>query len=333
MYNDNYNTRNTDFREKLRSFLEPTSTRIILVVLFVAVFLVLPIALGVYNSRFSASIKLTVAPSDAKVRIGDKIARPGDTIRLEPGDYMVIITRTGFFSYAEQIDLNEGDKKTIFTALESSDESTANWYLEHPEDDSIATGIVSEQVDQGAEAYVKKYPITSVLPIYEDYYRIDYGFCTATNDEFCIFITSLAGARSTAANRLMGLSGYDPAEYHIEYQQYVNPFASVEVFPNGSGVAISELAGARAVLENMILPYNAEGYNFTVESVEIVNEKNPSYAIGKITHHISDGSINIYKVILQLQEEGWKIVAAPRLIYSYLDYPNLPREAIFRANH
>lgn len=333
MYNENYNTRNTEFRERLRAFLEPTSTRIILVIIFVILFLILPIALGVYNSRFSASVKLTVAPSDAKIRIGESTARPGDTVRLEPGDYTVIITRTGFFSYAEQISLENGDEKLVLAALESSAESTANWYYEHPEDDSIATGVISEQVTQSAEEYTKKYPITSILPIFEDFYRIDYGLCQATDDEFCIFITALAGARSTAANRLMGLSGYDPAEYHIEYQQYVNPFGSVLASPNGGGVSISDLTGARAVLESLISPYNAEGYNFTVESIEVANEKYPSYVIGKIIHHISDGSINTYKVILQFQEEGWKIVAAPRLVYSYLDYPNLPREVVFRANH
>jgi hypothetical protein len=333
MYDSSYNTRNTEFREKLRAFLEPTSTRIVLVVILVILFLVLPIALGVYNSRFSASVKLIVAPSDAKIKIGEKVARPGDTVRLEPGDYTVIITRTGFFSYAEEVTLAEGDEKAVFTALESSDESTANWYLEHPEDDSIAAGVVSEKVNQESEEYVKKYPIASALPIFEDFYRIDYGLCKATDDEFCIFITALAGARSTAANRLMGLSGYDPAEYHIEYQQYVNPFGSVSASPNGSGVSISDLTGARAVLESLISPYNAEGYSFTVESVDTANEKYPSYAIGKVIHHISDGSINTYKVILQLQEGGWKIVAAPRLVYSYLDYPNLPREVIFRANH
>ena len=173
MYDSSYNTRNTEFREKLRAFLEPTSTRIVLVVIFVILFLVLPIALGVYNSRFSASVKLTVAPSDAKIRIGEKVARPGDTVRLEPGDYTLIITRTGFFSYAEEITLTDGDEKTVLTALESSDESTANWYLEHPEDDSIAAGVISEKVNQESEEYVKKYPITSALPIFEDFYRID----------------------------------------------------------------------------------------------------------------------------------------------------------------
>lgn len=333
MYDSSYNTRNTEFREKLRAFLEPTSTRIVLVVILVILFLVLPIALGVYNSRFSASVKLTVAPSDAKIKIGEEVARPGDTVRLEPGDYTVVIMRTGFFSYAEEVTLADGDERVVFTALESSDESTANWYLEHSEDSSLASGVVSEQVAKSAEEYKKKYPIVALLPIFEDFYRIDYGDCQTTDNEFCITISALAGARSTAANRLMGLSGYDPAEYRIEYSQYVNPFGSVSASSNGGGVSIQDLKGAREVLEGLISPYNAKGYSFTVESVDVANEEYPSYAIGKIIHHIADGSINTYKVILQLQEDGWRIVASPRLVYSYLDYPNLPREVIFKANH
>ena len=65
----------------------------------------------------------------------------------------------------------------------------------------------------------------------------------------------------------------------------------------------------------------------------MADEDYSSYAIGKIIHHISDGSINTYKVILQQRSDGWAIVAAPRLLYSYLDYPNLPRDVVFKANH
>lgn len=333
MYNENYNKRNTEFREKLRVFLEPTSTRVILIILFLMIFFGLPIMLGIHNAKFSASIKLTIAPSDAKVLIGEKVARPGGTVRVEPGDYTVIVKREGFFSYAEEVSLSDGDEVAIFTALEPSEEYTADWYLENEKDSAIASGIVSEQVMKEAEEYAKKYPITSVLPIIEDFYRIDYGECRESSDEFCIFITALAGARSTAANRLMGLSGYDPAKYHIEYQQYVNPFASVGVSASGNGVEITDLIGARSVLEGLIASYNARGYSFSVEGVEMADEDYSSYAIGKIIHHISDGSINTYKVILQQRSDGWAIVAAPRLLYSYLDYPNLPRDVVFKANH
>ena len=50
-------------------------------------------------------------------------------------------------------------------------------------------------------------------------------------------------------------------------------------------------------------------------------------------HHLSDDGLNTYKVILQLRDDGWAMVASPKLVYSYLDYPNLPRDVIFRANH
>lgn len=330
MYN---NERSASFNEKLRAFLEPTSTRIIIVIMLAVVFLALPIFLGIYNARFSAEIRLTVAPSDAKVMIGDKTAHPGDTVRVEPGKYTIVVKRMGFFSYAEEVDLAEGDKMTVLTALESSDESTANWYEEHPEDEEIASGIASAEYIEGAEEFAKKYAISAVLPIFEDFYRIDYGECHETAEEFCIYITSLAGARTTASNRLMGLSGYDAAEYRIEYLQYFNPFIATAVAPNAVGEDISDLAGAWTVLNGLIAPFNANGYSFSVLSVEQVDEEYPGYAIGKIVHNLSDGGKNTYKVILQLQENGWVIVAMPKLVYSYLDYPNLPKEVIYEANH
>lgn len=335
MYNDSYNVQNARFQEKLRAFLEPVGVRIALVAILVVVFLILPIALGIHNAKYSATIHLTVAPLDARVLIDDRVVHPGDSVRVEPGEYTVVVKMAGFFSYAERVTLNDGDETTVLTALESSDESTADWYLEHPEDDSIASSIVSKQVEENAEEYLKEYPIVAELPIIEDFYRIDYGYCNETDDEFCILITSLGGARTTAANRLMGISGYDAAKYRIEYMQYVNPFRNVGVATNGEGRSIQDvdLSGARAVLDNLIAPFNADGYSFTVEGVEIADEANPSYALGRIVHHLADGSNNTYKVILQLRNDGWVMVAMPKLVYSYLDYPSLPKDVIFRANH
>ncbi len=335
MYNESNNTRNIEFQERLRGFLEPTSTRVILVVAFILIFLVLPISLGIYNSKFSAKIVLDIAPSDSKILVGDKVARPGDTVRVEPGNYMVIVTRDGFFSYAEEVNLENGDSKMILAALDSSDESTADWYLNHPEDDSIASGAASAKYFEESEEYVREYPIVDVLPIIEDFYRIDYGFCQQTDGDFCIIITALAGARSRAANRLMGLSGYDAAQYKIEYQQFSDPFKGVSSVPNKSGVTVydEDLPGAKAVLDAIIQPLNSRGFNMTNEGALKVEMENSSYAIGRINHHLSDGGVNTYKVILQLREDGWAIVAVPKLVYSYQDYPNLPRDVIYRANH
>lgn len=45
-----------------------------------------------------------------------------------------------------------------------------------------------------------------------------------------------------------------------------------------------------------------------------------------------DLATDTYRIILYKDSDQWQIVAKPNLIFSYLDYPDIPREIIFSAN-
>ncbi len=71
--------------------------------------------------------------------------------------------------------------------------------------------------DEAVEAYLEEHPIIINLPIVEKDYRIDYGDCMQTVDEFCIIISSKSDeARRRAETELMGLDGYSSGDT-IEY--------------------------------------------------------------------------------------------------------------------
>ncbi len=46
-----------------------------------------------------------------------------------------------------------------------------------------------------------------------------------------------------------------------------------------------------------------------------------------------DSAKDTYRVILHNQDGQWQIVAEPKLIFAYTDYPDIPREIIFSANN
>lgn len=45
-----------------------------------------------------------------------------------------------------------------------------------------------------------------------------------------------------------------------------------------------------------------------------------------------DLATDTYRIILHQDSNQWQIVAKPSLIFSYTDYPDIPREIIFSAN-
>ncbi len=77
------------------------------------------------------------------------------------------------------------------------------------------------EFDEDANEYWEKYPIISYLPIIENTYRIDYGECETSEDEFCIMISAnTQAARERALRDLYNAESNFSGKYKIEYFEY-----------------------------------------------------------------------------------------------------------------
>ena len=124
------------------------SNRIKLIIAGIVIFVIAVIAIliaWIINIPKTATIEVIVAPSDAKILIGEKRYKNG-THKIEPGDYSIAVTRDDFSPYASEFSIEEGETKKLLVCLNEIDGNT--WYDEHKEDDDIcrkAAELASEE--------------------------------------------------------------------------------------------------------------------------------------------------------------------------------------------
>ena len=198
------------------------SNRIKLIIAGVVIFVIAVIAIliaWIINIPKTATIEVIVAPSDAKILIGEKRYKNG-THKIEPGNYSIAVTRDDFSPYASEFSIEEGETKKLLVCLNEIDGNT--WYDEHKEDDDICR----KAAELASEEYKKEKQTADVYSV-TPYNSYDDGFnIVAFEDEekgtiIKITLLSCKEARREALkpNALDWLKRHnvDPEQYTIEY--------------------------------------------------------------------------------------------------------------------
>jgi hypothetical protein len=198
------------------------SNRIKLIIAGVVIFVIAVIAIliaWIINIPKTATIEVIVAPSDAKILIGEKRYKNG-THKIEPGDYSIAVTRDDFSPYASEFSIKEGETKKLLVCLNEIDGNT--WYDEHKEDDDICR----RAAELASEEYKKEKQTADIYSV-TPYNSYDDGFnIVAYEDEekgtiVKITLLSCKEARREALkpNALEWLKKHnvDPEQYTIEY--------------------------------------------------------------------------------------------------------------------
>ena len=198
------------------------SNRIKLIIAGAVIFVIAVIAIliaWIINIPKTATIEVIVAPSDAKILIGEKRYKNG-THKIEPGDYSIAVTRDDFSPYASEFSIEEGETKKLLVCLNEIDGNT--WYDEHKEDDDICR----KAAELASEEYKKEKQTADVYSV-TPYNSYDDGFnIVAFEDEekgtiIKITLLSCKEARREALkpNALEWLKKHnvDPEQYTIEY--------------------------------------------------------------------------------------------------------------------
>lgn len=198
------------------------SNRIKLIIAGIVIFVIAVIAIliaWIINIPKTATIEVIVAPSDAKILIGEKRYKNG-THKIEPGDYSIAVTRDDFSPYASEFSIKEGETKKLLVCLNEIDGNT--WYDEHKEDNDICR----KAAELASEEYKKEKQTADIYSV-TPYNSYDDGFnIVAYEDEekgtiVKITLLSCKEARREALkpNALEWLKKHnvDPEQYTIEY--------------------------------------------------------------------------------------------------------------------
>lgn len=194
---------------------------IILIVLFVAI---IGIFVGrvIYLNINNATLKVLVAPEDAKVLIGGKRYRNGEH-HVKPGNYDIKITREGFEEYTGQLSIEEKGYGEVYFCMNNTD--GVDWYSNNEKYAHLCDVVNEHQYDkETAEKFSDK--IFSVTPFhsYEKGFNIDSKLDDETK-KITVTIEPLScryeRAKALEKNALEWLekAGVDTNDYEIVYYE------------------------------------------------------------------------------------------------------------------
>lgn len=194
---------------------------IILIVLFVIIIGIF-VGRAIYLNINNATLKVLVAPEDAKVLIGGKRYRNGEH-HVKPGNYDVKITREGFEEYTGQLSIEEKGYGEVYFCMNNTD--GVDWYSNNEKYAHLCDAVNEHQYDkETAEKFSDK--IFSVTPFhsYEKGFNIDAKLDEETK-KITVTIEPLScryeRAKALEKNALEWLekAGIDIDDYEIVYYE------------------------------------------------------------------------------------------------------------------
>ena len=194
---------------------------IILIVLFVIIIGIF-VGRAIYLNINNATLKVLVAPEDAKVLIGGKRYRNGEH-HVKPGNYDVKITREGFEEYTSQLGIEEKGYGEVYFCMNNTD--GVDWYSNDEKYAHLCDVVNEHQYDkETAEKFSDK--IFGVTPFhsYEKGFNIDAKLDDETK-KITVTIEPLScryeRAKALEKNALEWLekAGIDINDYEIVYYE------------------------------------------------------------------------------------------------------------------
>ncbi len=173
----------------------------------------------------SDKVKVTIQaiPNDATILINNKQYGIGDVYIL-PGNYSVSVKKDGFQDYSQSLTFTK-PTGNIDVALAPQSDAAKAWASQHSSDYSAYEGRAGTQAVTSGQSFLDKNPIVNHLP-YENYlFTIGYFINPSDKSGNSIIITidAAEGYRQSAINKIKEW-GYQPSEFNITFNNYVDPF-------------------------------------------------------------------------------------------------------------
>lgn len=172
----------------------------------------------VQQSTYTATVNIEATPLSSSVTIdGHHVSQGVNKVR--PGIIVVTVSLTGFGDFSTKVKIAANETKYVGAILQSNTSDTANWYEQHPEDQTMAERIASKQFDATSQKQIKAEPFLKELPFtaagFE--FKIDYGAPPANSDKSTIYIQSDTQTGRDDALIWIRSHGYDPTKMNIVY--------------------------------------------------------------------------------------------------------------------
>ncbi len=183
-------------------------------------------SIATYVTRVGKTgVTITAVPADATITVNGNKVKNG-THWLTPGTYKVTATKDGFIARTKSVAVtNEKNQNVVTMSLSPQSDTAKRWADAHDNEYKKNEEYGAIEARANGEYFVRKNPVTNVLPYTDPYYEIAYK---RVGDDVRITIaTSSPRYRYLAVQKFRDL-GFNPTDFRIIFQDFKNP---LEVTP------------------------------------------------------------------------------------------------------
>lgn len=194
---------------------------LLFLLIFTCVGLSIVYALIVLDRNDGLKLVINTLPEDANITINDKPGKRGSN-PLPPGRYTIRVSKDGFSSNTEIIELKTEQKKLNISLTPTSAEAK-EWAKKNNEKYMEFEKISGYELQKEGEELANNNPIVKFLPFRMPDYDIEYRM--SEDDKVIVDVyAGNSGFRNIAINTIKSW-GIDPGDYQINFINYNNPLS------------------------------------------------------------------------------------------------------------
>lgn len=173
------------------------------------------------------AVPVEVVPRDATVVLSNKQPLPSSGVAyIAPGEYKVTVKKEGFTTQTRDLRVSAAAVPYIYIGLSGESREAKSWQERNARDYQKLEIITVEKNRDYTTLFRSANPIVEILPIKDPYYTIDYRNRNDTSIELIIHGTSPRYREAAVA--YLRSKGYEPTDYHVVYDGFINPLEDTE---------------------------------------------------------------------------------------------------------
>jgi hypothetical protein len=180
---------------------------------------------SIESRKGKIAVTIRTAPADATVTISSRKYKQGKQY-VTPGEYKVRISKDGFIDATQPLRVNNSSQPAVYAGLAPKTAEAKQWYQRHRAEYAKIEQLSFQQSQSYGEAFQKKWPIVSSLPIRDPYFTI--GYKNINDADILLTVEATSPRYRELAIEQLYKKGFDPTDYPIEFNGFKNPLREEE---------------------------------------------------------------------------------------------------------
>ncbi|MBR2796049.1 hypothetical protein IKE13_03300 [Candidatus Saccharibacteria bacterium] len=293
----------------------------------------------VRDRLYSVTINITVAPTIAKVKIGDDEYGAVGEHKIRPGEYEIEVYAEGFISKTGKLTA-VADETINFSTYLKPTEDNLDWYNNHPWDATVLGDIKNDDEIQKYYSLRQTEPILNYVPYSTYTYSINYEYdCAENGGGICLVLDGDMGLRNVMV-RYLQRSNEDLSRYKVRMKNYEKPFSDAELsvpegldYDGNSEMDLSTEVAAVRELANSFAERQLSIGGYEINVAQIKAYGNYCGVKVDLSPVGGDGKVfDTYRMLIGKIDGSWMVISNLDWILSRFDNPKLPAELLRDVN-